>query len=44
MNKIGNNNIEIKNNIQYYLETVKIIYELVLLISIMSQNQFNNFD
>ena len=44
VNKIGNNNIEIKNNIQYYLETVKIIYELVLLISIMSQNQFNNFD
>ena len=44
VNKIGNNNVEIKNNIQYYLETVKIIYELVLLISIMSQNQFNNFD
>ena len=44
INKIGNNNIEIQNNIQYYLETVKIIYELVLLISIMTQNQFNNFD
>ena len=44
VNKIGNNNIEIQNNIQYYLETVKIIYELVLLISIMTQNQFNNFD
>ena len=44
VNKIGNNNIEIKNNIQYYLETIKIIYELLLLISIMSQNQFNNFD
>ena len=44
VNKIGNNDIEIKNNIQYYLETVKIIYELLLLISVMSQNQFNNFD
>ena len=44
VNKIGNNVIEIKNNIQYYLETVKIIYELLLLISVMSQNQFNNFD
>ena len=44
VNKIGNNDIEIKNNIQYYLETIKIIYELLLLISIMSQNQFNNFD
>ena len=44
VNKIGNNDIEIKNNIQYYLETVKIIYDLLLLISVMSQNQFNNFD
>ena len=44
VNKIGKNDIEIKNNIQYYLETVKIIYELLLLISVMSQNQFNNFD
>ena len=44
VNKIGNNDIEIKNNIQYYLETVKIIYELLLLISVMSQNQFNNFE
>ena len=44
VNKIGNNDVEIKNNIQYYLETVKIIYELLLLISVMSQNQFNNFD
>ena len=44
VNQIGNNNIDMKNNIQYYLETVKIIYELLLLISIISQNQFNNFD
>ena len=44
VNKIGNNDVEIKNNIQYYLETIKIIYELLLLISVMSQNQFNNFD
>ena len=44
VNKIGNNDLEIKNNIQYYLETIKIIYELLLLISVMSQNQFNNFD
>ena len=44
VNKIGNNDLEIKNNIQYYLETIKIIYELLLLISVMTQNQFNNFD
>ena len=44
VNTIGNNDIEIKNNIQYYLETVKIIYELLLLISVITQNQFNNFD
>ena len=42
--KIEKNDNDIKNNIQYYLETVKIIYELLLLISVMSQNQFNNFD
>ena len=44
INKIENNDFEIKNNMQYYLETVKIIYELLLLISVMTQNQFNNFD
>ena len=44
VNKIGSNDLEIKNNIQYYLETIKIIYELLLLISVMTQNQFNNFD
>ena len=38
------NNSEIENNILYYLETVKILFELVLLISIMTQNQFDNFN
>jgi hypothetical protein len=44
INKTNNNDIKIENDILYYLETVKIIYELVLLISIMSQNQFENFN
>ena len=41
INKVTNN--EIENNILYYLEAVKILYELALLISIMTQNQFDNF-
>ena len=44
ISKTNNNDIKIENDILYYLETVKIIYELVLLISIMSQNQFENFN
>ena len=42
--KANNNDNKIENDILYCLETVKIIYELILLISIMSQNQFDNFN
>ena len=38
------NDKSIEDNILYYLESVKIIYEVLLLISIMSQNQFENFN
>ena len=44
INKTNNNDNKIENDILYYLETVKIIFELVLLISIMTQNQFDNFN
>ena len=44
INEVSNKDKEIENNILYYIETVKIIYELSLLISIMSQNQFENFN
>ena len=43
INKPNNNDNKLESDILYYLETVKIIYELVLLISIMTQNQFENF-
>ena len=42
--KVPTNNNKVENDILYYLETVKIIYELVLLISVMTQNQFQNFN
>ena len=35
--------IEIESNILYFLETIKVIYELILLVSVITQNQFNNF-
>ncbi len=44
INKTNNNDKEMDNNILYCLETVKIIFELSLLISVMSQNQFENYD
>ena len=42
--KTANNDNKIESDILYCLETVKITYELVLLISVMSQNQFDNFN
>ena len=42
--KVPTNNNKVENDILYCLETVKIIYELVLLISVMTQNQFQNFN
>ena len=42
-NKMPNNDNKVESDILYYLETVKIIYELLLLISVMTQNQFENF-
>ena len=44
INKTNKNDNKIENDILYYLETVKIIYELLLLISVMTQNQFENFN
>ena len=42
--KVPTNDNKVENDILYCLETVKIIYELVLLISVMTQNQFQNFN
>ena len=44
INKNNKDDIDLENKILYGLETVKIIYEVLLLISIMSQNQFDNFN